>query len=78
MPQRFSCKSAAVVQGGTTFAHTLSSTPDEWAFNLKGPGPGAAALYLTGAPDATNVIIAASGADGTCDLFAWVNHSIVQ
>lgn len=78
MALRFSCKAAAVAQGGTTFAHGLGSTPNEWMMNLRGPTPGAVALYVTQAPDGTNIIVAASGAAGTGDIFCAVVHSIIQ
>lgn len=78
MALRFSCKAAAVVQGGTTFAHGLGTTPDEWKINLRGPTPGAAVLYVSQAPDGTNIIVAASGASGTGDIFCAVNFSMIK
>lgn len=77
MGLRFSCKAAAVALAGTTFNHLLAAVPDEWKFSLRGPGPGAAALYLTGAPTSTSLIVAASGAAGTADVFAHVNHTVI-
>lgn len=77
MALRFSCKGAAVALAGTNFAHLLGVAPDEWSINLRGPTPGAAVLYVSAAPGATNITVAASGAAGTGDIFAWVNHSIV-
>jgi hypothetical protein len=78
MGLRFSCKIAAVVQGGTTFLHGLAQIPSEWKFNLRGPSPGAAVLYLAATPTSTNIIVAASGAAGTGDIFCHVNHTFIQ
>jgi len=78
MSLRFSCKRCAVALAGTTFTHGLGSTPDEWAINLRGPTPGAVAIYVNGAPGATTLVVAASGAAGTADVFAVRNHTIIQ
>ncbi len=78
MGLRFSCKAAAVAVAGTTFNHGLAQTPSEWKFNLRGPSPGAAVLYLTAAPTSTSIIVAASGAAGTGDIFCHVNHTFIQ
>lgn len=78
MALRYTCKACAVAQAGTTHAHGLGAVPDEWSINLRGPGAGAACVYVGGAPDATNIIVTASGAAGTCDVFASVSHSIIK
>lgn len=78
MALRFSCKAAACALAGTNYAHGLGAAPDEWSINLRGPTPGAAVLYVTAAPDATNITVAASGAAGTADVFCSRNHSIIQ
>lgn len=78
MALRFACKAAAVALAGTNFAHGLGTTPDEWYINLRGPTPGAAVLYVSAAPDGTNIQVAASGAAGTGDIFCAVNHSIIK
>ena len=77
MGRRFSCKGAAVVEAGTVYTHGLGATPDEWRINLRGPTPGAQTIYVT-TVSATSITVAASGAAGTCDVFAHVNHSIVK
>lgn len=82
MGMRFSSKAAAIVQGGTSFTHGLTKSglavaPDEWAVNLRGPTPGAAVLYVSAAPSTTAIVVAASGANGTGDVFCWANHSII-
>lgn len=78
MALRFSCKAAAVALAGTNYAHGLGAAPDEWAVNLRGPGAGAAIAYVSAAPDATNITVAASDAAGTVDVFCARNHSIIQ
>lgn len=78
MGLRFSCKAAAVALAGTTFTHGLGAAPDEWKMNLRGPSPGAAAIYVTAAPTSTSIIVAASGAAGTADVFCHVNHTFIQ
>ncbi|MFH1833398.1 MAG: hypothetical protein ABH877_00115 [bacterium] len=78
MALRYSCKACAVAVAGTTFTHGLLATPDEWSVSLRGPAPGAAALYVNGAPTSTSLVVAASGAAGTGDVFASVNHSIAK
>jgi len=78
MATRYSCKGAAVVEAGTAFTHSLGAAPDEWSINLRGPVPGATNIYVEGAPSTTTLTVAASGAAGTCDVFAHINHSIVQ
>lgn len=78
MAQRFSCKACAIAVAGTTFAHGLAAVPDEWSINLRGPTAGAAALYVNGAPTATCIVVCASGAAGTGDVFVAKNHSIIQ
>lgn len=77
MGLRFSCKAAACAVAGTTYNHGLQAVPDEWKFNLRGPGAGAAALYVVSAPTSTSIIIAASGAAGTADVFCHVNHTFI-
>lgn len=83
MARRYSCKACAVALAGTAHTHGITSggvaqTPDEWAINLRGPTPAASAIYIQGAPTSTTLTVAASGAAGTCDVFAWYNHSIVE
>jgi hypothetical protein len=78
MALRFNCKGAAIAQGGTTIVHGLGLVPDEWNYVLAGPSPGAAALYRTALPTSQNIIVAASGANGTGDVFCSVNHSIMK
>lgn len=78
MGLRFSCKAAAVSQAGTTFNHGLQAVPDEWKMNLRGPSPGAAAIYVTAAPTSTSIVVAASGANGTADVFCKVNHTFTN
>jgi len=72
---RFSCKAAAVALAGTSFTHGLGATPDEWAINLRGPTPGAAVLYVASAPTSSAIVVAASGAAGTGDVFCSVAHT---
>lgn len=74
---RYSVKATAVVQGGTSFSHGLGVDPDEWAVNLRGPTPGAAVLYVNAVTSAS-ITVAASGADGTGDVFCSVSHSIIK
>lgn len=74
---RYSATETAVVQGGTAFAHGLGATPHEWSVNLRGPTPGAAVLYVN-AVGTTSITVAASGADGTGDVFCAINHSIIR
>ena len=74
---RYSAKQTAILQAGTAFTHSLGATPDEWAVNLRGPTPAAAVLYVN-AVGTTSITVAASGADGTGDIFAVRNHSIIQ
>lgn len=78
MGRRYSCKACAVALAGTAHTHGLGATPDEWKINLRGPVPGAVAIYVSGAPTSTTITVAASGAAGTCDVFANINHSIVK
>jgi hypothetical protein len=78
MSRRYSCKACAVVEAGTAHTHLLGAAPDEWAINLRGPAHGASMIYIQGAPGAATMTVAASGAAGTCDVFAFVNHSIVK
>lgn len=77
MGYRFSCKAAAVALAGTTFNHLLYAVPDEWSVNLRGPTPGAATLYVT-TVNSTSIIVCASGAAGTGDIFCNVNHSFTN
>jgi hypothetical protein len=78
MGLRYSCKACATAVAGTTHTHGLGTTPDEWAMNLRGPTAGAAVVYMAAAPGATTFVVAASGAAGTADVFAWVNHTFIQ
>jgi hypothetical protein len=77
MSRRYSCKACACGTAEVEHTHGLDSTPDEWALNLRGPTHAATILYISGAPDATSIVTAAD-ATGTCDVFAYVNHSIVK
>lgn len=78
MALRYSCKACAVALAGTSHTHGLGAAPDEWAINLRGPGAGSAAIYVGSAPTTTAIVVTASGAAGTCDVFAWRNHTIIQ
>jgi len=74
---RYSCKGCVVALAGTVHTHGLPAIPDEWAVNLRGPGAGSTYVYVT-TVTATSITIACAGAAGTCDVFANVNHSIVE
>lgn len=52
--------------------------PDEWKANLRGPTPGAVAIYLVSTPTSQSIVWAASGATGTADIFCAINHSFIQ
>lgn len=83
MRLRYQSKAAAVALAGTSFTHGLNVRgsaviPTEWACNLRGPTPGAAVLYVASAPTTTAIVIAASGAAGTGDVFASYNHTIIR
>lgn len=78
MALRFSSKAAQIAVAGTVFNHGLAAIPDEWSGNLRGPGAGAATLYLNAAPTSTSMTWAASGAAGTADVFCAVNHTIIK
>jgi hypothetical protein len=86
MPLRFQCKGAAVALAGTTFNHGLGpamaaiglTQPDEWSVVGRGPVAASAMFYVSGTPTSTSIIIAASGAAGTADVFVSVNHSSIR
>ncbi len=83
MPMRFQAKAQAIVSSQTLFTHGLTvnglaTAPDEWAVNLRGPGAGGAVLYVASAPTTTAIVVASSGAAATGDVFAWINHTIVE
>lgn len=83
MALRFQSKAAQIALAGTSFAHGLdvrgsTVVPTEWAFNLRGPGAGGAVLYLVSAPTNTAIVVAASGAAATGDVFCAYNHSIIR
>lgn len=75
MTYRYSSKNKAVSAAvGTTFAHGLGTTPDEYF--LVNHSPTAAYLPPASAPDATNIYVTA-GVGATVSVFAAVNHSII-
>ncbi len=80
MAYRFSCKSAAIATGGTTYAHGLTrggvaTAPDEWFFNARdGTTTG---LFLTATPGTTSMIVSTTAATGLVDIFAAIAHSIL-
>lgn len=78
MPLRFRCKACNIALAGTTFNHLLQAIPDEWKFNLRGAQAGVQTLYLTATPTSTSMIVAASGAAASGDVFCHVEHTFIQ
>jgi hypothetical protein len=79
---RFKTTNLAVPIAGTSVAHGLAFTPDEYFYVYRGSPPAAtnvnALVFFSSTPvDATNVNISA-GSTGTIDLFAAYNHSIIR
>ena len=75
MALRFQSTAQNIALAGTTFTHGLGSTPTEWAFSLYGAQAGVQTLYRVSA-GATTIIVAASGAAASGDVFASLQHSI--
>ncbi len=78
MALRYSSKGAAVATAGTTFTHALGVIPDAVIPVLRGPTPGAAALYVVGTPTSQSAVVAASGAAGTGDIYVYYDHSMIR
>ena len=82
MTYRFKATGVVVPIAGTSIAHGLAFTPDEYFYVYRGSPPPAtnvnALVFFSSTPvDATNVNISA-GSTGTVDLFADYNHSIIR
>lgn len=74
---KYAAKNTAIAVAGTTFTHSLPSTPDRWYVNHRGaPTAGSPPLYVVSVSATTIVVAAASGAT-TGDVFCEVTHSIV-
>lgn len=79
MALRFSVKNTAIAVAGTSIAHGLGSTPDEWFYSQRSFNAAVqSTLYTYAAPDATNLYIAAASNAGTADVFCCLNHSIIK
>lgn len=82
MVYRFKQTGVVVPIAGTSIAHGLAFTPDEYYYVYRAEPPAAtnlnALVFFSSTPvDATNIRLSA-GSTGTVDVFAAYNHSIIR